>query len=157
VRHLNVLILNKVERKVNYLKETVNFWGHNKIIGTHRTTFEITKEDILSEKGDCIIGVSSNKSGLDFNDSFKKILRCNETLVKITISVANYTSLIQAKGHKDLTILSSKDLVVRKSSFICPRTLAINADKAAVDIPRRIISKLENPKIKGTMTITLIP
>jgi hypothetical protein len=39
------------------VEEFIEARGHKKIRGTHRTTFEFTKEAHLTERGDCIIGV----------------------------------------------------------------------------------------------------
>ena len=36
--------------------------GHPNVLGTHRTTIEITTEDFLTTNGNCIIGVMSSKS-----------------------------------------------------------------------------------------------
>jgi hypothetical protein len=47
------------------------------------------------------------------------------------------------------------DLVVRKSDFICNRTLAIRADKAAKDFSRNLVKKLQNPKQKVTITLSV--
>ncbi|RLI33421.1 DUF371 domain-containing protein, partial [Candidatus Bathyarchaeota archaeon] len=44
------------------------------------------------------------------------------------------------------------DLVVRKSSYICPRTLMIHADKAAADLPRKMVEAL---KRAATVTVEL--
>ena len=49
----------------------VEFFGHPLIKATHETTFEITKEEKISLKGDCIIGVKANKSCKDLNDQLK--------------------------------------------------------------------------------------
>ena len=37
-------------------------------------------------------------------------------------------------------------MVIRKSSYICNRTLAIKADKAAADLSRSLVEKLRKPK-----------
>jgi hypothetical protein len=44
-------------------------------------------------------------------------------------------------------------MVVRKSSYIDDRTLAVNADKAAADLPRKLVEKLQNPKQKARITL----
>jgi hypothetical protein len=46
------------------------------------------------------------------------------------------------------------DMVIRKSDYVCSRTLAINADKAAFDLPKRIVDKLKDPKQKVKITLT---
>jgi hypothetical protein len=47
------------------------------------------------------------------------------------------------------------DLVVRKSDYVCGRTLAILADKAAKDLSRKLVEKLRNPiqRVKITLMV----
>ena len=35
-------------------------YGHKNVRGTHKTTFEITKDKDLTERGTCIIGVNAS-------------------------------------------------------------------------------------------------
>lgn len=137
------------------LREEVSFKGHLNVLGTHRTTFEITKETSLSTKGNCIIGVAAKKSGINFKPSFRKKLADNNTLVLINITVDDEILIINAKGHQDITLTNPSDLVVRKSTYVCPRTLAISADKASIDIPRSIINRMKNPNVNGSLEIVL--
>jgi hypothetical protein len=44
-------------------------------------------------------------------------------------------------------------MVVRKSSYVDDRTLAISADKAAADLSRELVEKLRNPKQKARITL----
>ncbi|MCK4425081.1 DUF371 domain-containing protein, partial [Candidatus Bathyarchaeota archaeon] len=37
------------------ITETIFAYGHENIQATHRSTFEITKDARLSEKGDCVV------------------------------------------------------------------------------------------------------
>ncbi|MCD6381347.1 MAG: DUF371 domain-containing protein, partial [Candidatus Odinarchaeota archaeon] len=61
---------------------------------------------------------------------------------------------IAGEGGPKLKLSHPKDIVCRKSSYVCPRTLMINANKSAVDIDRRIIKLMRK---SGTeMRITLI-
>ena len=60
---------------------------------------------------------------------------------------------IQGNGSKKLSLKHTKDIVLRKSAFTCSRTVAINCDKASSDIPRDFVKILQNPKIRGNMTI----
>jgi hypothetical protein len=122
--------------------ESLTFSGHPKITAKHRTTLEVTKSSQLTEKGDCIIGVESNKSGPDFSQDFKEILANDRTKVKIIITIENKKIQILARGHHGITVSHPEDLVIRKSENICPRTLAIRANKAAINIPRLYISQL---------------
>lgn len=139
--------------KMNII-DTVEFFGHPLIRATHKTTFEITKEEKISLRGDCIIGVKANKSCKDLDDRLKKLIT-NNVPIEITIHVGGYVFKVNGMGHPSLMLTDDKDIVVRKSNYICPRTLAIKSDKAAIDIPRYMISMLSNSNTKGKMVISI--
>jgi hypothetical protein len=44
-------------------------------------------------------------------------------------------------------------MVVRKSDYVCNRTLAVHADKAAQDLPKALVEKLKNPQQKVKITL----
>lgn len=140
---------------MNNMKEYLTFSGHLSVKANHKTTLEVTKAITLSEKGDCIIGVKSSKSCKDLNEDFKKMLSDNLTKVIITIQVNNEQFVIHAMGHSALTLSHPEDIVIRKSSFVCNRTLAIKADKAAIDIPHNIVSALKCEGLEYSMGIML--
>ncbi len=128
--------------------------GHENIRSTNKTTFEITKDDYLTKRGDCIVAVDATKGASDLSQISKKIL-CNEKAqVTINIEVDGENEIVKALGSPELTLTHSTDLVVRKSSFICDRTLAIKADKAAYDFSRSLVEKLKNSKQKVKITLT---
>ncbi|WP_456373303.1 DUF371 domain-containing protein [Methanocaldococcus sp.] len=124
---------------------TIRAKGHKNISATHKTTLEITKEDYLTPTGHCIIGIEANKSMLDFTDEFKEKLR-NAKKIIVEIEVEGIKDTIIGEGHKDLILNHPTDIVIRKSNYICPRTLMINANKSAKDINRKIVKKLKEGK-----------
>ncbi len=58
-------------------------------------------------------------------------------------------------GSSKLSLKHKKDIVLRKSAFTCTRTIGINAENAAIDVPREMISKLRNPNVKGLFRIII--
>jgi len=134
--------------------EVIDAYGHKNILSTHKMTFEITKEEKLSLKGDCIIGVRANKACKDLNDRLKRFVT-KDVPVKITIHVGKYIFEANAMGHPSLILTDEKDIVVRKSNYVCPRTLAVKSDKAAIDIPRDMILMLNKNDTKGKMVISV--
>jgi hypothetical protein len=52
---------------------------------------------------------------------------------------------IEGRGKTGLTLNATDEMVVRKSGFISDRTLIVNADKAALDIPRHVVSLMRRP------------
>jgi hypothetical protein len=134
--------------------DSIEFFGHPLIKATHRTTFEITKEEKLSLKGDCIIGVKANKSCKDLNDRLKSYIT-RDVPIRITVHVGKYAFEANAMGHPSLTLTDEKDIVIRKSNYVCPRTLAIKSDKAAIDMPRDMRLMLNNRETEGKMVISV--
>lgn len=137
------------------IKEDIQAWGHKNILATHKTTLEVTKEKNLSKKGDCIIAVSANKALADLNPHFKKILRKEKAKIIMLIQAGEITEIVKASGSQKLILTHPTDIVVRKSNFVCSRTLAIGADKAACDLSRKLVEKLRNPKQEVKITITV--
>jgi hypothetical protein len=128
--------------------EVVNAFGHRNVKATHRTTFEITKEKELSVRGDCIVAVSADKGFQDLRPEFKELLRRDGAKLKVQIEVNGITETASAFGSSKLILAHPTDLVVRKSDHICSRTLAIRADKAACDLSRELVARLQNPAQK---------
>lgn len=126
--------------------EKLKAQGHENISVKHPTTFEITKDDYLTKRGDCIIGIKADKSMRDFSEDFKKKLRKKETKLEIILKCDKIKEKVIAYGHPSLTLSHPHDVVVRKSNFICSRTLAIRADKSARELDRKLIEKLQQGK-----------
>lgn len=146
--------LNKLQKK---LTEIIHAKGHRNILARNKTTFEITKETHLTMRGDCIIAVEADKSVADLNPEFKKALKNGNTKLIITIEADKVKETVFAEGNEALSLTHTTDLVVRKSTYICNRTLAINANKAAADLSRALIEKLQNPNQKVKITLTITP
>jgi hypothetical protein len=51
--------------------------------------------------------------------------------------------------------LSDNDIVIRRSTYTCPRTVTILSDNACSDIPREIVELLKDPERQGIMRITI--
>ena len=135
------------------MKFEIEFSGHENIRSNHQKTIEITKESHLTPQGDCIVGVNATSSCADLPDDLKNKLKDPNTKVTFSISVGNYEFLINGMGNPDLILTHSDDIVIRKSNFICPRTLAVKCDKASDMLPREMVSLLRNPKTIGIFTI----
>ncbi len=133
----------------------IQFSGHENIRSNHQKTIEITKESHLTPSGDCIIGVNASASCADLPDSIKKKLQNPNSKVNFSIKVGSHEFIVEGRGHEDLILTHHEDIVIRKSNFVCPRTLAIKCDKASDLMPREMISLLQNPNTRGTFTIMI--
>ena len=138
------------------MKYQIEFSGHENIRSTHKKTLEITKESKLTTRGDCIIGVRSSASCFDIPESLKKKLQNPHSKIQFSIKVEEHEFLVEGRGHPELTLSHKEDIVIRKSTFVCPRTLAVKCDKASDILPRQMVKLLQNPKTKGTFTISIV-
>jgi hypothetical protein len=133
----------------------IQFSGHENIRSNHQKTIEITKESHLTPSGDCIIGVNASASCADLPDSIKKKLQNPNSKINFSIKVGSHEFIVKGRGHEDLILTHHEDIVIRKSNFVCPRTLAVKCDKASDLMPREMISLLQNPNTRGTFTIMI--
>lgn len=128
--------------------------GHQNIAATHETTLEVTKEEHVSRRGDCIIAVSASKGLANLRDDFKTLLRRKTARLTMLVEAGGAYDTIRAFGSPKLTLQHHTDIVVRKSDHVCSRTLAVLADRAACDLSLALVEALKNPK--NTVRITLV-
>jgi hypothetical protein len=137
------------------VQDQVTFYGHPNIRSLHAKTIEITKDEHLTPRGDCIIGVKANKACAGLDQSLKHRLRSNSSVVKIEIIVGDESFLISGRGDERLSMLNAHDIVVRKTNFVCPRTMSVLCNKASSDMPRKLVKMLQDQETKGILRITL--
>jgi len=134
--------------------EVITARGHENVQSINKTTFEITKETHLTKRGDCIIAVGATKGAVDLNPRFRTVARSQGARITIKIEVNEEEEIVTARGNPNLLFTHPADLVVRKSDYVCVRTLALRADKAACDLSRKLVEKLRNPDQKVRVTLT---
>ena len=147
----NLIFISPLSMKLMIIK--IPFSGHKNILSLHQKTIEITKDEKLTTNGDCIVGVSANISCVDLPEKMKKKIQNPKTKISFSIMANGKKFKIQGNGSEKLSLKHTKDIVLRKSAFTCSRTVAINCDKASSDIPRDFVKILQNPKIRGNMSI----
>jgi hypothetical protein len=125
---------------------TLTARGHENIRASHRSTFEITTDSELTLQGDCIIGVKASHSALDLKPFLEKLLNAPRCQIRTTLTVGPFSDTILGWISPPLLFTASSSLVWRTSSYIDDRTIAIQCDKAAKDIDRRLITALQNPQ-----------
>jgi hypothetical protein len=135
------------------LKEIILAKGHKNILAIHPTTLEFTREDEVSRTGDCIVAVSADRALPSFSAEFKKRLAKENARLTILIEAGGIAERVTANGNAHLTLAHPNEIVVRKSNYICSRTLAVKADKASADLSRDLIKKLKNPAQKVKITL----
>ncbi len=83
----------------------------------------------------------------DLSYDFKKNLCNDDARLTIIFEANGLKEIAVAMGSKELTLENPKDLVIRKSNFICDRTLAIRSNKAAIDFNRSFIDLMQDPNM----------
>jgi uncharacterized protein len=123
------------------------------VTSLHSTTIEVTTEERLTEKGDCIIGVGASKGCAQLDERLKAALRNDRATVLFSLHVGSEKFEFQGFGNAGLSLLHPHDMVIRKSSFLSDRTLAVGTNAAAKDIPRKIVASLRDPHATGVLKI----
>jgi uncharacterized protein len=135
------------------VEDEVIFCGHPNIRSLHPRAIEVTKNPNLTLRGDCIIGVSANKGCKDLNPSLQRLLKKDVSVVKLSIITGNLIYRLNGFGSSRIMLLDTQDIVIRKTNFICSRTLCVNSDEASLDIPREIIRSLQDPETRAVLSI----
>jgi hypothetical protein len=139
---------------MNSVTVVIHAHGHKNVTATHKTTFEVTKDEALTKQGDCIVAVKSTKAAVDLPFEFKEATKKETAQITVTVRAGELEETVKAKGSPKLMFTHATDLVVRKSGYVCGRTLAINADKAAIDFSRKLVEKMKDPNQEVTVTLT---
>lgn len=138
------------------LRTSFNARGHPNITSTHRTTLMTTRDEHLSKRGDCIVAVNAEKGLLDLPDDIKEAARCRESVIVLRLEAEGEEFTVRGRGHPGLTYADPSDIVARKSSYVCGRTLMVETDKAARDIPEGMKKLLKNDAVEVKVTISLV-
>jgi hypothetical protein len=139
------------------LKITEVIWasGHPNILAIHPTTLMFTKDLHISQAGDCIVAVATDKAVADLSVQFRKELRKPNAKLTVTIEADGIKEQVTASGCPKLCLCNNVDIVIRKSDYVCNCTLAICADKSSKDLSRELIEKLQNPNVKAKIELTV--
>lgn len=132
--------------------EVIRAEGHENVSGTHESTFEVTSDDYLTPAGDCILAIDADRVPAEFGDRFVDACQHSDATITIILETDDQTTDVIARGHPDLTFESDRSLVVRTSDYVDDRTVAIDADTAAVNIDRELVSRLADG---APLTVTL--
>ncbi|MCE4610997.1 MAG: DUF371 domain-containing protein [Desulfurococcales archaeon] len=127
--------------------------GHSNVRATHKSTFEVTRDDYLTPRGDCIIGIRADKAPKDLPGWFKEEARRGGIIVAVLCS-EGICDAIAGKGDPRMTFSDERRMVFRRSDYVGPETVMIRASKAARDIRRDLIEKLKSgAELKVYLTV----
>jgi hypothetical protein len=134
------------------LTEVIRFHGHPEVRATHARTIELTREDYLTANGDCIVGVEADRGLAELSEEFKKRVQSGFHIT-VSIQAGGESFRFGATGDHRLLLSSEVDMVIRKSGYICGRTLAVRSDAAAIDIPRAMVRSLRSRATEGKFIV----
>ena len=123
---------------------TVRASGHPQLRGTHHKSLEITREEAVTGRATCVVGVAAGE--------FPPELHLLRGPVRITVAAGPGARLA---GHAVINPDHRVDrrLVVRRSDRVDPDTLANRADFTAADLDPALRAALSQPGAPVTMDI----
>jgi len=133
-------------------QEIIRCRGHPLVLGTHPTTFEVTREEHLTKNGNCIIAIGADKGCAGLSPAFKNVLAHDDAILVTRLACAGTVVEIRSRGSSAFTLDHPTDLVWRKSAFVCGRTIGILSDTVAKTLPRELVQCLEQGE---EMVVTL--
>ncbi len=136
--------------------EIIRAKGHVNVTSRHVTTIEVTRNVEIGKRADCIIGVKADKGLSQLSEEFKKVAKSSRTRIQVIFEAGGFREVVHGWGHEDLTFEDEDDLVIRKSNFICARTLMIRADKASRDLDNILIESLKNDDSELVVKIKVV-
>jgi hypothetical protein len=134
-------------------QEFVRCRGHPLVLGTHPTTFEVTCEDHLTENGNCIIGIAADKGCAGLSAEFKRVLARDDAILSTRLECGGVVADITSHGSARMTLDHPTDMVWRRSTFVCGRTIGTHSDLVAATLPEALIRNLALGK---EMLVTLM-
>jgi hypothetical protein len=136
-------------------QEIIRCRGHPLVSGRHPTTFEVTKETHLTPQGDCIIGIGADKGSADLSAEFRALLANDDAILISRLECGGIAAEIHSKGSSQIQLNHPTDIVWRKSTFTCRRTIGIHSDHVAASLPRDLIGNLsKGDEMIVTLTVT---
>jgi hypothetical protein len=112
----------------------------------------LTCEDHLTKNGNCIIGIAADKGCAGLSPAFKAVLAHDEAVLLTRLACEGIVVEVRSRGSAQFMLDHPADLVWRKSTFVCGRTIGILSDRVALTLPRELIVNLARGK---EMVVTL--
>jgi hypothetical protein len=123
-------------------QETIYCRGHPLVISSHPTTFEVTREDHITKNGNCIIGIAADKGCKGLSSEFRRVLSHDDAVLCTRLSCGDVTVEVKSRGSSMFSLDHPTDMVWRRSSFVCGRTIGIMSDHVAAALPEALIANL---------------
>jgi len=141
---------------LSYCVDVVEFRGHPNIRAEHPTTLEVTRDEFLTPRGDCIVGVAGSKGASGIDECVKRVLREGGKLVAVILVEGGLFDYVVAEGSSLMTFSESRKIIIRRSTYVDGSTVGIRADKAAKDLRRDVVEALRQGR-KGYLVLVAMP
>lgn len=135
-------------------EEVIRASGHENVTGEHASTLEVTSDDFLTPAGDCILAVDADRVPADFDGAFVSACQDADVTITATIAAGDHSVTVTGSGHPELTFENERSHVLRTSDYVDDRTVMVNADAAAGDVDRDLVSALADGH-DATLTLTV--
>lgn len=119
----------------------------------HPRTIEVTRSRALTPAGDCVVGVGASCACAGLPEALKARLRDARAVVSVEIAVGGLSFGLRGRGDPALALSDGQDIVLRRSSYACPRTLAVGCDAASDSVPREMVRALRDPGARARLSI----
>jgi hypothetical protein len=116
-------------------------FGHVNVRAKHKSTLEVTVDEYLTPRGDCIIGIKAPHGAAGLPENVKAGLRKGWNACLVIRSGA-FSDVVCGRGDERLILSDSNRMIFRKSRYVEPATVFIDADKSAGDLDRRLVKEL---------------
>ncbi|MBI4451302.1 DUF371 domain-containing protein [Candidatus Woesearchaeota archaeon] len=110
--------------------------GHPSVKALHKTTLEFTKDENLTDEGDCIVGI---KATFD-KEKLKQEMQGKDSIT-VTITAGRLSDVVRAIPNPLFD--DDRELVIRMGEHASPRTFAVRADKSAAFLNRSLVAQLK--------------
>jgi uncharacterized protein len=137
--------------------QVVRCCGDPRVSSRHPSTFAITTDSHLTPAGDCIIGICADTGAAGLSGGFRQIISTEGSHLVTRLICRDICVLVHAQGGPGLHLDHPGDLVWRKSTFTCGRTIGIRSDYAARDLPQELVSLLRKGEVLEVELTALSP
>ncbi|MEB3861594.1 MAG: DUF371 domain-containing protein [Desulfurococcales archaeon] len=120
----------------------VTAWGHHNVKATHKSTFEVTMDEDLTPRGDCIVGVRASTGALGLPPWFREEARRPGSIIVAVLCSSGVCDSVAGQGGPGLEMSDPSRMIFRRSTYTEPATVMVRASKAARDLDRRLVESL---------------
>jgi hypothetical protein len=118
--------------------------GHPAIRGTHPKTLELTREQDISCRATCVVGVGAEVEPEDLAGFVGPL--------SITLHAGPHQEVVRARAEPMFRL--QRSIVIRRSRYRSPDTFAIEADRGAGDLDRELVASLRHRDARLVVTVS---